>query len=150
MLDLYAGTGALAFEALSRGASRAVLVDRDRRAIAAARRAATELGLADRVRLITLDLGRDPARAAERLAREAGGAYDLVLADPPYAEVDRVPPLLEALAARGAVAPDALVALEHATRQPPAALHGLASIASYEYGDTAVLLAALQPGDTHR
>ncbi|MFW5921190.1 MAG: RsmD family RNA methyltransferase [Polyangiales bacterium] len=147
VLDLFAGTGALTFEALSRGARHAVAVERDRRAATSIRRSAAELGLRDRVRVLGLDLRRDPREIAARLGRE-GGPYDLVLADPPYDEVECVAPLIRALAAAAGLAPDALVAIEHASRQAPEDLRGLASVARYEYGDTAVWLLTARHGET--
>ncbi len=145
VLDLYAGTGALALEALSRGAQRACCVERDRRVAAALEACARELGLAPRVEVVVAALAPKPASPlAARLRRAAGGVgFDLVFADPPYAEIDDVPPLLERLAALGVIAPDALVVLEHATRQPPRPPPGGATFftpdAAYRYGDTTVL-----------
>ena len=79
VLDLYAGTGALGIEALSRGSERAVFVERDR----AARRAISEnlerTGFAKRAEVIAGDVGRVVERLAGREER-----YDLIFADPPY------------------------------------------------------------------
>ena len=140
VLDLFAGTGALAFEALSRGATRALLVDVDRRLVRDLEASAHELGLHDRVRAVALDLGGAPATVAEKLSR-FGDAFDLVFADPPYTDIDRVPPLLDALLARNMITADTVVVLEHATRQPPRSLGRLASFADYQYGDTSIVLA---------
>lgn len=141
VLDLFAGTGALAFEALSRGATRAVLVERERRVATAADRSAGELGLASRVRVLVLDLARDPDRAAELCARS--GPFGLVFLDPPYAEVDAVPALLDALIAAGAIEPGAKIVIEHAARDAAPVVQGLASVAAYRYGDTAVTMLEL-------
>jgi 16S rRNA (guanine966-N2)-methyltransferase len=73
--DLYAGSGALGFEALSRGAAHAAFVERDPQAIAAIRANAAALGVADAVRVI--------GGSAESLPRNE--PFDLVFADPPYA-----------------------------------------------------------------
>jgi 16S rRNA (guanine966-N2)-methyltransferase len=84
VLDLYCGTGALAIEALSRGAKRAVLVDRDTRpALGNVQR----LGLGERAELVRADVGRwlgqvSPASFA--------GKFDLVFVDAPYKLADRV------------------------------------------------------------
>jgi 16S rRNA (guanine966-N2)-methyltransferase len=84
VLDLYCGTGALAIEALSRGAARATLVDRDTRpALGNVER----LGLAERAELIRADAGTWLERAAGR-PDEAG--YDLVFVDAPYRLADLV------------------------------------------------------------
>jgi 16S rRNA (guanine966-N2)-methyltransferase len=143
VLELYAGTGALAFEALSRGALRATCVERDRRVAAALLRCAGELGLAARVDGVVAALGpRLPAALESRLVRAAGAeGFDLVFADPPYADVDDVPPLLLRLASLRVLSDDALVVLEHATKQPPVESPFLATQAAYRYGDTTVLFA---------
>jgi 16S rRNA (guanine966-N2)-methyltransferase len=149
VLDLYAGTGALAFEALSRGAARAVCVESDRRAAAAIARGAEELGLRARVTVVGVALGpRLPRPALERLRAALGPAgASLVFADPPYALVDHVPPLLAALSGASLVAPGAWVVLEHATRRPPGGpLAALSVEGAYRYGDTAVLLARASAG----
>ncbi|HEX2086161.1 MAG TPA: 16S rRNA (guanine(966)-N(2))-methyltransferase RsmD [Solirubrobacteraceae bacterium] len=77
VLDLYAGSGALGIEALSRGAASAVFVERDPRAVATLRANLAALAIDAEVR-------RADALAALRDARERGETYDLVLCDPPY------------------------------------------------------------------
>jgi len=125
VLDLYAGSGAVGLEALSRGASRALLVEADPRAAEVIRANIAALGLrgarvvverADRV------LARGPATvsAGGPAVMPAGAAeqhYDFVFADPPYATADgEVTAMLTALADGGWLAPGALVAVERATR----------------------------------
>jgi 16S rRNA (guanine966-N2)-methyltransferase len=84
VLDLYCGTGALAIEALSRGAEHAVLVDQDTRpALGNVQR----LGLADRTELVKGDVGR---RLAQVSTADAAGKFDLVFVDAPYKLADRV------------------------------------------------------------
>ncbi len=92
VLDLFAGTGALGLEALSRGAERATFVERDRRAIAALRQNVAALRVADERALVR-------PREASAFLRDAaarGDAYDLVLLDPPYRDVDRLSPVIDA------------------------------------------------------
>lgn len=84
VLDLYCGTGALAIEALSRGAARAVLVDRDTRA---ALGNVERLGLGERVELVRADVSR--WLGARSSAAETSG-FDLVFIDAPYRLADRV------------------------------------------------------------
>lgn len=79
VLDLYAGSGALAFEALSRGAARATLVDRDRKAIEAIKTNARTLGVEDSVSIRQLD-------AYAFLERPGDETFNLIFADPPYEE----------------------------------------------------------------
>jgi 16S rRNA (guanine966-N2)-methyltransferase len=84
VLDLYCGTGALAIEALSRGAAAAVLVDRDTRP---ALGNVESLGLGERVELVRADAGR---WLAERAGEEEAAPFDLVFVDAPYRLADRV------------------------------------------------------------
>lgn len=104
VLDLYAGAGALAIEALSRGAESAVLVERDRRAVAVIRSNLAELEL-DRVAQV---VSRDVLAALSRLK----GSFDVVFADPPYRS-DEAERLLGGLGASELVAPEGILALEH-------------------------------------
>jgi 16S rRNA (guanine966-N2)-methyltransferase len=84
VLDLYCGTGALAIEALSRGAERAVLVDRDTRPALGNVEA---LRLGDRAELVRADVGR---WLGQVLASDEAGIFDLVFVDAPYRLADRV------------------------------------------------------------
>lgn len=84
VLDLYCGTGALAIEALSRGAATAVLVDRDTRP---ALGNVEQLGLGERTELVRAEVGRWLSDNAENAA---AGHFDLVFVDAPYRLADRV------------------------------------------------------------
>lgn len=107
VLDLYAGSGAVGLEAVSRGAVSAVLVESDARAAATARDNARALGLAERV-----TVRRDKV---ERILAADDGLYDLVFADPPYAlEDDALARVLALLPDR--LAPGALLVVERASR----------------------------------
>jgi 16S rRNA (guanine966-N2)-methyltransferase len=111
VLDLYCGTGALAIEALSRGAARAVLVDRDTRpALGNVER----LGLAERVDLVRADVGR-------WLASHAQGPdhprFDLVFVDAPYRLADRVAQDLDTQLPQ-VLASDGRAIVESAARSP--------------------------------
>lgn len=101
--DLYAGSGALAFEALSRGAASAVLVEQDRAALDAIQANAAALGASGRISV--------RAMSASRLPREAG--FDLVLADPPYAQ-DSGSAVARAVAEAGWLLPGGWLAIETA------------------------------------
>ncbi|MBW8824177.1 MAG: 16S rRNA (guanine(966)-N(2))-methyltransferase RsmD [Xanthomonadales bacterium] len=79
VLDLFAGTGALGLEALSRGAAAATLVERDRSASAGLRASIDRLGAADTARLVQAD-------ALAWLAGTTGGPFDIVFVDPPFAD----------------------------------------------------------------
>ena len=128
VLDLYAGTGALALEALSRGCARAVCVERDRRVLAVLRQNAEACGFADRVELVQAEL---PAG----LARLGCDRFSLAFVDPPYA--DGPGAVLPALAARRA--PGGRAVLEHDARRPPPDPAGaLALLDRRAYGDTGI------------
>ncbi len=103
VLDAYAGTGALGFEALSRGAARALFIEVDRQACAALAANAAALGLAERC---TVRQGR----VLDLLASGAvAGPFDLLLADPPYDSGEGLPFLA---AAAGLVTRSGLIVLE--------------------------------------
>jgi len=137
VLDLYAGTGALSLEALSRGAARAVVVESSRPALEAIRANVAALGLNERVRIVASDV----RVAVARVARD--GPFDLLFLDPPWALVDSGEALdvVRALAAAGAVADAGTVVLEHAARSAdtvPPDLNGLTREQTRRYGDTAL------------
>jgi 16S rRNA (guanine966-N2)-methyltransferase len=134
VLDLYAGTGALALEALSRGASEAVLVESSREALAAARANVASLGLEGAARIVACDAREVPRRLP------GGAPFDVVFADPPWALVDtgEAPRALAAVVAAGLVAAGGLVVLEHAARSAVPALDGLDTTQTRRYGDTAL------------
>jgi 16S rRNA (guanine966-N2)-methyltransferase len=112
VLDLYAGSGALGIEALSRGAARAVFVERDRDAVRTIERNLDRLRLTG-ARVLEAD-------AATALAQEAaaGRKYDLVLVDPPYEMYPQLQPQL-ARYLPAVLAPDGLLVLETGRRVEP-------------------------------
>lgn len=111
VLDLYCGTGALAIEALSRGAERAVLVDRDTRpALGNVQR----LGLTDRVELVRADVGRWLGQVS---AASFAGNFDLVFVDAPYKLADRVAQDLDTHLPR-LLAEDGRAVVESGARRP--------------------------------
>jgi 16S rRNA (guanine966-N2)-methyltransferase len=130
VLDLYAGSGALAIEALSRGAGRAVLVERDGRAAAVIRRNLDELGVGAEQAVVR----RRDALKALGDAREAGATYDLVFIDPPYRLAAGLGPDLAAalvpVLARGARV------IGESDRRAPLDLPGLCTTFERRYGDT--------------
>ncbi|MCX7808625.1 MAG: RsmD family RNA methyltransferase [Deltaproteobacteria bacterium] len=79
VLDLFAGTGSYAFEFLSRGASQAVLIDRDARAVADIQASALALGLSARIRVIRAEVG-----ARRTISLLEGSRFQVVVVDPPY------------------------------------------------------------------
>lgn len=139
VLDLFAGSGAFGFEAISRGARQATLFDLDTRAIREIRRSAQTLDVADRVRALRIDLLAKPSSVVERMGADATG-FDLVFIDAPYANIGSVPPLIEALMAAERFAPGAWVVVEHPDSHTWKWTKGLASEAEYRYGHTRISL----------
>ena len=130
VLDLYAGSGAMGLEALSRGATRVVLVESDPAATRVIRANVAAVGLPGArlvVGRVATVLGRGPA----------GAAFDVVLADPPYAAGEQeITQMLTALQAGGWLASGALVAVERASRSGPVAWPaGYAPDRSRRYGE---------------
>ncbi len=132
-LDLFAGTGALGIEALSRGAARAVFVERERAALAALRANLRALGLdAD-----LAEVRGEDASGAMRKALAAGEKYDLVFIDPPYSRAGDWAAQLSPLIA-GLLAPAGRVVVE-SDRRAPLAL-ALAPWRERRYGDTSITI----------
>ena len=111
VLDLFAGSGVLAFEALSRGAAGALLLEHDARVTAGLRRTCSELGLDATARVLRTD-------AFDWLERDRDAPeFDLVFVDPPFGD-DLAARALRTLAAPGRLAADARVYLEWPAREP--------------------------------
>ncbi len=132
VLDLFAGTGAMALEALSRGAASAVLVEADPRVFEVLKRNVDSLG-ADRAETLLLDF-----RQAVRVLRARGARFDLVFLDPPYGKG-----LGSAAAAgldrAGLVAPGGDVVAEEAVRFPDEPFPADWQVAAdRRYGDTRI------------
>jgi 16S rRNA (guanine966-N2)-methyltransferase len=132
VLDLYAGSGALAFEALSRGAVSATLVEHARPAIAAIRENADALGVSEQVTLVT--------RACERALGGISGDFALILVDPPYAEV-RAKGFSGVLAeASRLLVTGGVLVLEHDAKDEPPAPESLLIDRQRRHGDTTLSL----------
>ena len=134
VLDLFAGTGAVGIEALSRGAAYAVFVESDREALRALRRNLATLGLpGTRAQIVAGD-----ARDALAAIACSEPAFDLVFLDPPYAG-SLVPPVLAALAASPLVRPGADVVVQHRVKTPVPTVPGLSPAREpRRYGETAL------------
>ena len=125
VLDLFAGTGALGLEALSRGAAHATFVDHGQAALALLRRNLGRMGAEDTARVVTRD--------ATRLGRNPGDPFTLVFLDPPYARGLGEKAAASALAG-GWVAPGGLVVWEESISPLPPP--GLTLLDQRRYGDT--------------
>jgi 16S rRNA (guanine966-N2)-methyltransferase len=122
VLDLYAGSGALGLEALSRGAAEAVFVENGAGVLPVLRDNVATVGLRGGVVL--------PGSVPTVVGGRATAAFDLVFADPPYAApAEEVLGVLRSLIGKGWLAPDAVVVVERSSREEPwewpTPLHGL-------------------------
>jgi 16S rRNA (guanine966-N2)-methyltransferase len=124
VLDVFAGTGAFGLEALSRGASRATFIEKDRAVLAVLRGNIAELGETERATLLPGDATRPPRAAAPAA---------LAFLDPPYGE-ELAAPALAALAAGGWLALGALVIVEVAKRQDLTPPPGFTFLDERRYG----------------
>lgn len=132
-LDLFAGTGALGIEALSRGAERVVFVERDQAAVQALRANLASLALV----APEAEVRVGDALAALRAARRAAETYDLVFVDPPYEQTRELGAELSVLLP-ALLAPDARVVVE-SDRRMPAELP-MEVVRQRRYGDTTITI----------
>ena len=132
VVDLYAGTGALGIEALSRGAGEADFVERDARMAAVIRENLKAAGFVERTHVYAGGV----ARAAAFLT----GPYNVVFMDPPYADARRDEVIGQVLKS-GLVGPRTAVVVEHAHRRPlPEAMDGFSAVRQRRYGATAITI----------
>jgi 16S rRNA (guanine(966)-N(2))-methyltransferase RsmD len=132
VLDLFAGSGAMGFEALSRGAARAVMIEAAPDSVRAIRQNARALGVIDRVEIVPGDARLGPGPEY--------GPFDLIFADPPYG-LGAVAEVLEAVGRRKGLVPDGIMIVEHAreVKSPEATAH-LNKSDQRHYGRTAISL----------
>jgi 16S rRNA (guanine966-N2)-methyltransferase len=125
VLDLYAGSGAIGLEALSRGAAQVVLVESDRRAAEV---------IAANIKAVGLTGARLLTRPVESAVFDQ--VFDLVFADPPYKlETAELQAVLTGLAADGRLADDAVVVVERGKREPWDWPAGFAALRDRKYGE---------------
>ncbi len=129
-LDLYAGTGAVGIEAISRGALEVVFVDRSQQSLKVLRENLADLGVKSGVRVLEGDARMHLNRFGER-----GEKFDLVFVDPPY-DSDETSRVLMALRGAGTVNSGGQVVVESAKRNPLASLAGWEVDAEHDYGDS--------------
>ena len=127
VLDLFAGSGALGFEALSRGASHVTFVEHFLAAREAIEVNIRALGVRDRTSLVKLD--------AYKWLPEASGPFDLVFADPPYDDKRTRRELPELLVRDGLLTPDSLVIIEHRAGSTIAIPAGARKVRDLEAGE---------------
>jgi 16S rRNA (guanine966-N2)-methyltransferase len=129
VLDLFAGTGAIGFEAASRGAARVVEVEAHRETATAIEESVRELEIDDRVTVV--------GAPAERALYRIEGPFDIVYMDPPYAN-DVPLQLFRLLLERELLAPGAVVIYEHAAKRILPDIPGYRSTREEVYGDVAL------------
>ncbi|MFK4850846.1 16S rRNA (guanine(966)-N(2))-methyltransferase RsmD [Microbacterium sp. ZW T6_19] len=141
VLDLYAGSGALGLESLSRGAASVDLVEKGRQAAAIVRRNAATVAKAGGIAT-----GRVHESAVHPFLVRASGTFDLVFSDPPYDIADEAMNA-DLVALAPLLSPDALVVVERAKRSSPPdfAAAGLRLLRDKAYGDTTLWWAEPQP-----
>jgi 16S rRNA (guanine966-N2)-methyltransferase len=133
VLDLFAGTGAFAIEALSRGAGSAVLIDSSGESISVITKNIAACRLSDRAIILQWDIIKNLNRL-----KKFGMEFDIVFMDPPYNK-DTIRPALQNLAACGALKNEALVIIEHGKSEAiPEDVAGFELIDQRKYGKTLV------------
>ncbi len=132
--DVFAGTGALGLEALSRGAAQATFIERDLQAVELIRRNIAKLGAEDRAIVVSAEAAALP---------RAHAPCDLALLDPPYGEGLAAPALLS-LAHQGWLKPGALVSVETAADEPMPEITEYAILDRHTYGRAAIAILAFK------
>lgn len=138
VLDVFGGSGALSFEALSRGAEHAVLLDVDNRSLDLIRKNAESLDFLDKVTILHT--------AAENYLDSAKEQFDLIFLDPPYNK-GFIEPVLEKIAKRELLSADGVIVLESDSTDFGGAVPGLEILKQRKYGRTFVTI--YQRGDKH-
>lgn len=131
VLDVFAGSGAIGLEALSRGASCVVFIEQDRRAVQLIEENAEICDVRDRCAIIRDAAGRALQKPVD------GDPFDLVMLDPPY----DFAALSEVIAAAAThLAPGGLLVLEHASRRTPPVVRGAHAVRTVPSGDSALTM----------
>lgn len=136
VLDLYAGSGSIGIEALSRGAATCDFVEHDRRAVAAIRENLGRTGVAEQASVHAMDVMR-------YLERPGDGRFDLAFVDPPYDERAILAPLERLVSC---LAPGATVVVKHHWRTPVPEPPGLARWRERRFGETTLTFLAATDG----
>lgn len=137
-LDLFAGTGAVGVEALSRGASLAVFVELDRRHVESLEKNLVLMGLKDRSRALRGNVVDDLCWVP---FRSGTAQYDLIFTGPPYKDLEKRPlamtvPALKRIAAADLLAPGGWIICQHQVKEPVEAVAGLEMFRRVKYGDS--------------
>jgi 16S rRNA (guanine966-N2)-methyltransferase len=143
VLDLFAGSGALGIEALSRGAQQADFIEQDRDAVRIIQSNLRLTGLDDRARV--------HHTSVNAALSGTSGPIDVVFLDPPYADADAARQTLEALVASEILQPTSVVVLEHADKgEPPDSVGDLPRATTRRHGRTRITLYAKPSAVSHQ
>jgi 16S rRNA (guanine966-N2)-methyltransferase len=142
VIDLFAGTGAMGLEAMSRSARYCLFVDNSAESRALVRRNVEMLALTGATKIWRRD-----ATQLGPLSTSSGGPFDLVFLDPPY-RTHLLAPALQSLLDGGWLTPEALVVAEHAVEEDLPCLAGFRALDERSYGDTSVAFLHCAPGVT--
>ncbi len=141
VLDLFAGTGNLGIEALSRGAKRVIFVEKGRQALRLIQTNLNQFGLGDQSEIIPKDVNR-----AIGILKQRGECFDLILMDPPY-EKGLIQITLIKLNTHPIYHGDSILVIEHDRREPlPRLPEGWNLIRQQKIGDTLLSFLTLQAG----
>lgn len=133
VLDLFAGSGGLGIEALSRGAKRALFVERSREAVLVIRKNLERTGLAD-----LAEVWKSDVNVALRRLASGDAHFDLIFADPPYGQ-GMAQRALDAVAEGRLLCPDGRLVIEHSSKEEiPEVAQNLELSRRVSYGDTVV------------
>lgn len=133
VLDLFAGSGALGFEALSRGAQEVIFVEKDKGVADLIKENIKLLELEGRAKVLNME-----AKKSLRVLAEKGLVFDLILMDPPYKDYAKIGLILDEIKSKKLLAPEGLVVLEHSSREKPLQASGWRLLSYRRYGDTTV------------
>ena len=142
VLDLFAGTGNLGIEALSRGARRAIFVEKGRQALRLIQRNLTQVGFEERSEILPKDVSR-----AIGILKQRGECFDLIMMDPPY-ERGLIQNTLMKLNYNPIYHSDSILVIEHNRREPlPHVLDGWNLVRQRRIGDTMISILTPRKGD---
>jgi 16S rRNA (guanine(966)-N(2))-methyltransferase RsmD len=141
-LDVFAGTGAIGIEALSRGAAEAVFIESHQPAAALIKQNLASLGIRTGVSVLPLDAVRALEKLAAKATPNGDNKFDLAYIDPPYADAAQYTQVLEAVAKSPLFHPESRIAVEHRRSFDLPAIPGLTTVRRLEQGDAALTFLA--------
>lgn len=138
VLDMFSGSGALSFEALSRGAAGAVCIDADKRSVEVIRKNAADLDFTDKCEIIHC--------SCFDYAEKTGGSFDIIFLDPPYNK-GFIEPVLCKIAEKGLLKDGGIAVLESDSTDFCGEIEGLVQIKQRRYGRTYITVYSKRKSD---